>query len=136
MLDPANAYLEHIVSRIQQDVQFLVDQNKLAPHDASTFLARLPSATNQPPAQIAPEPQPPASYAPTSYAPTSYAAPSGPPPQHVGGYRAPPPPPAPKPVRARALWAYNEKGSVRLRSQIMSPVPRLMLMIFPTKGTQ
>jgi hypothetical protein len=113
MTDPAATYLAHIVSRIQSDVTFLVDQGRLAPHDASAFLARLPSGTQQP--QQAP--QSPASAVSTGYAPLppsgtpapAWSPPAGPPPTA----RAVPPPRAPKPVRARALWAYNEKGTVR-----------------------
>jgi hypothetical protein len=108
MTDPAATYLAHIVSRIQSDVHFLVDQGRLAPHDASAFLARLPSGTQQ-----QQQPQAPQSLA--SAVSTGYAPPSGPPTPAWAPptARVVPPPPAPKSVCARALWAYNEKGAVR-----------------------
>ena len=80
MADRSTALLEHIVSRVEQDVQFLVDQNYITAQDAAVIVARLPSATRQAPAPIS---SPPLS---------SYAG--------------------VQPVKARALWAYNENGKV------------------------
>jgi hypothetical protein len=47
MTDPAATYLAYIVSRIQSDVTFLVNQGRPASYDASPFLARLCSGTQQ-----------------------------------------------------------------------------------------
>lgn len=80
MADRAPALLEHIVSRIEQDVQFLVDQHYISAQDAAAIVARLPSTTSQTSAPI-----------------------TSPPPTYAGA----------QPVMARALWAYNEKSTVR-----------------------
>jgi hypothetical protein len=91
--------LSHLVSRVHQDVQLLVDLGHIDQREAESFLARLPDGQQ---GALIPAP-PPAS------------VPSFPVPVPQAQARSPvPPPPAPKPVRtqARALWAYNEKGTV------------------------
>lgn len=80
MADQSTALLEHIVSRIEQDVQFLVDQNYITAQDAAVIVARLPNATRQALAPISSPPLP--------------------------GYAGA------QPVKARALWAYNETRKV------------------------
>ena len=104
------AYIQHISSQIQQNVEFLVQQGAITQADAVAIASRLPGGTqaggmdstvtaqmNR--LQIAP--------------PTAEAQPSGP-----GGFRRtlapPPPPPARAAQQAKAIWAYNEGGSVSL----------------------
>lgn len=88
--------LQHLVSRVHQDVQLLVDLGHIDRNTAESFLVNLPNGQ-----QIA-------------HAPPSVIAFPTPSPSAVSSIvKRAPPPPAPKPARtqARALWAYNEKGS-------------------------
>jgi hypothetical protein len=92
--DPQNAaLLAHIVSQIEQNVNFLASQNYISNGDASAILTRLPNTNLN---EI-----------------TSHVANL-----NVGGRNIPPPPiprstPAP-PTLSRALWTYNEDGQVFL----------------------
>lgn len=86
MPDRSAALLDHILSRMGQDVQFLVDENYITAEDAAVIIAHLPASARQ--AEV----------------------PSGvpikiPPPSHAGA----------QPVRARALWAYNENSKVGIQ---------------------
>jgi hypothetical protein len=92
----ADALLQHLISRVHQDVQLLADLGHIDRQAADSFLVNLPNSQ-----QIA-HPTPNAVAFPV---PTPSAMPAA--------VKKAPPPPAPKPVRtqARALWAYNEKGT-------------------------
>ena len=93
--DPQNAaLLAHIVSQIEQNVNFLASQNFISNSDASVILTRLPNV-NQPAADHL----------------TSRVANLG-----IGNRNIPPPamptPAAPAGAQSRALWSYNENGQV------------------------
>lgn len=92
--DPQNAaLLAHIVSQIEQNVNFLASQNYISNGDASAILTRLPNVDQ------------------TTL--TSRVANLG-----IGNRNIPPPPiprPVPAPptsVQSRAMWGYNENGEV------------------------
>ena len=94
--DPQNAALvAHIVSQIEQNVNFLASQNYISSGDASAILTRLPNANQN---DLAPR--------------TANL--------NIGSRNIPPPAmprPTPAPPTAnlfRALWAYNEDGQVFL----------------------
>ena len=94
--DPQNAALvAHIVSQIEQNVNFLASQNYISNGDASAILTRLPNANqNEIASRVAN--------------------------LNVGSRNIPPPamprsvPTPPTTTLARALWAYNENGQVFL----------------------
>ncbi|KAF9526358.1 hypothetical protein CPB83DRAFT_794937 [Crepidotus variabilis] len=91
--DPqAAALLTHVLSQIEQNVDFLASQNYISQADASAILTKLPNPNNNSMNGLA---------ARFSTMPTPGA-----------GARATPPPPAPASnvPTARALWAYNEGG--------------------------
>lgn len=96
--DPENAaLLAHIVSQIEQNVNFLASQNYISNGDASSILTRLPNTKQN---EI-----------------SSRAANL-----NIGSRNIPPPPPPiprstpaqPTTTLSRALWAYNENGEVFL----------------------
>ena len=94
--DPQNAaLLAHIVSQIEQNVNFLASQNYISNGDASAILNRLPNTTQN---EI-----------------TSRTANL-----NIGSRNIPPPaiprstPAPPTTILSRALWAYNEDGQVFL----------------------
>lgn len=98
--DPQNAaLLAHIVSQIEQNVNFLTSQEYISKSDASAILTRLPNV-NQNVGDLA-----------------SRVA-------NIGiASRNIPPPAMPRPVptpptgaQSRALWGYNENGQVFLRA--------------------
>lgn len=94
--DPQNAALvAHIVSQIEQNVNFLASQNYISDGDASAILTRLPNTNqNELASRVAN--------------------------LNVGSRNIPPPPmprstPAPPATTLfRALWPYNENGQVFL----------------------
>ncbi|KAJ3716202.1 SH3 domain-containing protein [Lentinula raphanica] len=82
----ADALLAHVVSQIQQNVNFLVSQNYLPRSDASAFLSKLNNVSlAAAPAMPTPTPTPFARKAPVTM--------------------------SPEPVMARATWGYNEDGA-------------------------
>ena len=100
-----SAYVEHIVSQIEQNVQFLVEQGHMSQQDAQAVIERMPSVAS------APTPTPVTrAIANLSVFNASAAA----------GRRGVPPPPAPARSssvpsglpQAKAVWAYNENGEV------------------------
>ena len=94
--DPQNAALvAHIVSQIEQNVNFLASQNYISNGDASAILTRLPNANqNEIASRVAN--------------------------LNIGSRNIPPPaiprstPAPPTTTLSRALWAYNENGQVFL----------------------
>jgi len=97
--DPQNAaLLAHIVSQIEQNVNFLADQNYISNGDASAILTRLPNVRQG-----------------TSgiNGLASHVANLG-----IGNRNMPPPaiprqiPAPPTLAQSRALWGYNENGQV------------------------
>jgi hypothetical protein len=92
--DPQNAALvAHIVSQIEQNVNFLASQNYISDGDASAILTRLPNASQDEMASRAAN-------------------------LNIGSRNIPPPamprstPAPPTATLSRALWAYNENGQV------------------------
>ena len=95
--DPQNAALvAHIVSQIEQNVNFLASQNYISNGDASAILTRLPNNNqNEIASRVAN--------------------------LNIGSHNIPPPilprsTPAPPTTLSRALWGYNENGQVFLTS--------------------
>jgi hypothetical protein len=89
--DPQNAALvAHIVSQIEQNVNFLASQNYISNGDASAILTRLPNVNNELASRVAN--------------------------LDIGNRNIPPAaiprqiPPPPSAAQSRALWAYNENG--------------------------
>ncbi|KAF7307430.1 Myosin IE [Mycena indigotica] len=78
MTDPA--LMNHIVSRLEADINFLVSQNQISHADAAAFLQKLPSSSNAP-AMSMPTP---------AHTPSPYQAPVT--------------------MQGRAIWPYNENG--------------------------
>jgi hypothetical protein len=105
----ATALLAHVVSQVQQNVEFLVSQNYISDADASAFLSKLPNSnSNAGINQLAPQVQ---------VMPTNDIVP----PLRRG---VPPPHPSLRTIQARALWAYNENGQVNISSCIFFlPIP-------------
>lgn len=95
----AAAFLGHIAGQMQLNVAFLESQNYLSAQDAATMkeiIGRLPVQTQ------------------TSVTTTTQVSVAGTP---AAGGRAVPPPPRPvaaksSAVYARAIWGYNEAGTV------------------------
>jgi hypothetical protein len=86
----AAALLAHVVSQMQQNVDFLVSQNYISSSDASVIKAKLPNPTLDTPRE------------------------RGPPVR-----RTIPQPPARAPLQAQALWAYNLNGEVCIISGLL-----------------
>ncbi|KAL5485776.1 hypothetical protein ACEPAI_6817 [Sanghuangporus weigelae] len=83
------AYVAHIVEQIQHNVAFLVENGHISQQNADSILAHLPGQASVA-AVVAPTPIPVPVTTPR---------------------RVPAPPvSAPKTVKARAIWAYNENG--------------------------
>ncbi|KAL5503902.1 hypothetical protein ACEPAH_7973 [Sanghuangporus vaninii] len=83
------AYVAHIVEQIQHNVTFLVENGHISQQNADTILVQLPGQE-----------------------PVAAVATATPTPVPVVTPRCVPAPPvsAPKTVKARAIWAYNENG--------------------------
>ncbi|ESK88797.1 hypothetical protein Moror_17131 [Moniliophthora roreri MCA 2997] len=95
----ASALLDHIISQTKANVDFLVAQNHISPETGREILSRLPKASD-PASNLVDSTR---NLNIRSSPPTSsYVPPSGPP---------PPPFSNPNPVRAKALWGYNEDGN-------------------------
>ena len=95
------ALLDHIFSQTQANIQFLESQNYIPPAEAKDILSRLAAAQNN------------SRNVDSGIASSMQAlalAPAAPPPQR----RSVPPPRQPRTTQARALWAYNEDGRVRI----------------------
>ena len=102
--------LAHIVSQTRQNVEFLMAHNEISRDAGQDILAKLPTASDITARELSDQTrrmtiQP--SSAPTS----SYDPPAAPPPGPPVR-RAPPAQPQPSLQRAKALWTYNENGSV------------------------
>ena len=97
----AAALLSHVVSQMEQNVNFLASQNYISQSDASAILTKLPNVANNPSTvhHLANQ---------VSNVRVSTTA------------RAVPPPPQPIATqdsglpKAKAIWPYNENGQVRL----------------------
>jgi hypothetical protein len=106
----SSALLAHIVSQTRQNVEFLMAHNEISRNEGQVILAKLPTANDITVRELSDQTRrmaiPPSS-PPTS----SYDSLPGPPVRRV-----PPTQPQPQPSlqRAKALWAYNENGSVCL----------------------
>ena len=84
------AFLAHLVSRMQADIEFLVQQNAISPADGQIMSSKLPGQTPAMPTPAASPPMPV----------TRRGGPPAPAPQ------------ASKGPQARSLWPYNENGQV------------------------
>jgi LAS seventeen-binding protein 1/2 len=103
------ALVNHLLSQIEQNVQFLASQNYISQDDASVILGRLTPANAASPRGVAP-----ANPSGISQITNKFS-------NMMGSVRGTPPVPAPAPravpaapkvQQARALWGYNEDGSV------------------------
>ena len=93
-----SAFLAHIVSQLENQVDFLVKHRYISQEDASTFLAKLPSSNTlaHPSMPTFPTPTPQNAVFSSAHAPT------------------PPPPPPSSVPQARVLWAWA--GQVQSQS--------------------
>src|SRR6266576_2805170 len=99
--DPqAAAMLDHIVSQVQSDIEFLVSQNYISRLDANQFLAKLPAQS-----------------AANGVQPTA-RAPSFPTASVAAAHRSAPASQAPQAVKARAIWGYNQDNAVSIPTRI------------------
>lgn len=114
--DPqAAALLTHVVSQIEQNINFLVSQNYLSQSDAATILTKFPKVTNN--------------------AAAMNKLANGVSNMNFSTARAVPPPPRPKTEppeehgsslpHAQAIWSYN--GEVR---RVFVPVPPHLQFIY------
>jgi hypothetical protein len=98
----SDAFLAHVVSRMQADIDFLVAQGVIPSTDGQLMTSKLPSAQ------------------PVNAMPTPMASPSSTPTPVVPPVRrVAPPAPAPpysQTAQARSLWPYNENGQVSTSS--------------------
>ena len=105
-----SALLAHIVSQTRQNVEFLVAHNEISRDAGQRILTQLPSASD-------------AAVRDLSDQTRRMAIPSPPPQPSIEYDRSPGPPPSGPPIRrlpqaqpalqqAKALWSYNENGSV------------------------
>jgi len=93
--DPqAAAMLDHIVSQVQSNIEFLVSQDYISRLDANQFLAKLPS-------QSAANGVQPTARVPSFPTPASVTA----------AHRPAPASQAPQAVTARAIWGYNQDNA-------------------------
>lgn len=135
MSNSSSPLIAHIVSQTRQNVEFLMAQNEIPRSVGQEILIKLPTTgdvalrdlSEQTGRMAIPSPPPPPSQPSVDYRPPSgppSGAPSGP---SSGAPSGPPsgaslgPPvrrvapqsqPQPRIQRAKALWAYNENGSV------------------------
>jgi hypothetical protein len=100
----SDALLAHIVSQTRQNVEFLMAHNELSRTDGAAILQRLPSVEDA--AVRALSEQTHRLMIPEPSMPVATTMNSGPPARAV-------PPPAPRVQQAKAIWAYNENGTVR-----------------------
>jgi LAS seventeen-binding protein 1/2 len=119
MSNASSPLIAHIVSQTRQNVEFLMAQNEIPRSVGQDILTKLPTLgdvalrdlSEQTSRMTIPSPPPPSSRPSVDYRPPSgppSVAPSGPPARRV----APQSQPQPRIQRAKALWAYNENGSV------------------------
>ena len=107
-----SALLSHIVSQTRQNVEFLIAQNEISRDAGQRILTQLPSSSDLAVRDLSeqtrlmtipsPSPQPTTS--------TEYDRPSAPPSGPPARRNAHQPPSV---QQAKALWAYNENGSVK-----------------------
>ncbi|KAF9267688.1 SH3-domain-containing protein [Marasmius fiardii PR-910] len=94
-----DALLSHVVSQIEQNVQFLISQNYISQADASSFLTKLSNVDQTTVARSTTTAMP---------TPTPFA-------RRANGASAAPSPPAHAPASqlptCKALWPYNENGA-------------------------
>lgn len=99
-------YFQHIINRINADVDFLVSQGVLSQADGRTISSKLSTVHSSgaigSPAASAQTPAMPTPYAPPPTAPPVARTPS----------RVVPQPARSSTHQARALWGYNENGQV------------------------
>jgi hypothetical protein len=106
--DPS-ALLAHIVSQTRQNVEFLMAQNEISRDAGQRILAQLPTSSDVAVRELSEQ--------------TRRLTMPSPSPQPSIVYDGPPAPPSEPPVRrtpqpqpslqrAKALWSYNESGSV------------------------
>ena len=86
-MSPVDPVLAHVLSQIQGNVDFLVQNDYISQHQAAAISAALPTPNQAP----APTPAP------------AFPTPAG----------RPPVPSQPEAVQARATWGYNENNEVR-----------------------
>lgn len=106
--DPQTAALvSHIFQQTQANVSFLAAQNYITPSEASEIISRLTTAQSNvnSPADESLESSMQALRV-TPVAPIART--------NTGPRRNVPPPPPPRTQQAKALWAYNEDGRVRV----------------------
>ena len=107
--DPS-ALLAHIVSQTRQNVEFLMAHNEISRDAGQDILAKLPTASDITARELSDQTRR-MTIRPSSTPTSSYDPPSAPPPGPPVR-RVPPAQPQPSMQRAKALWSYNENGSV------------------------
>jgi hypothetical protein len=107
----SSALMAHVVSQTRQNIEFLMAQNEIPRSVGQDMLTKLPMANDVALRDLSEQtrrmtlPSPTLPQSSVDYHPPS-GPPSGPP------VRRAVTPPRPNVQRARALWAYNENGSV------------------------
>jgi hypothetical protein len=107
-----SALLAHIVSQTRQNVEFLIAQDEISRDAGHRILNQLPTASDVTVRELSEQTR-------------RMAIPSSPPQPSIEYDRPPGPPPSGPPVRripqsqpalqrAKALWSYNDNGSVRI----------------------
>ena len=106
------AYVNYLVSQIEQNVVFLVEQGEMSQVDAEMVISKLPNVDEQT-ANVVSMPRP----VPAPATPTPTPGPISSLPNTIARRTVPPPPP-PRPqtstptIQVRATWSYNENGEV------------------------
>jgi LAS seventeen-binding protein 1/2 len=109
-----SALLAHIVSQTRQNVEFLVAQNEISRDAGQRILSQLPGASDAAVLELAEQTGRMTIPSPPSQPSNEYDRPPGPPSGPL--VRRNSPPSQPSLQRAKALWSYNENGSVGIPS--------------------
>jgi LAS seventeen-binding protein 1/2 len=128
-----SALLAHIVSQTRQNVEFLMAQDEISRDAGQRILAQLPNSSDVALRDLSEQTRRMAIPTPSPQPPIHYDPPSAPEPGPPARRNTQQPPSL---QQAKALWAYNENGSVgnppvngRLSAEGMYP---RNLMIYPS----
>jgi hypothetical protein len=128
-----SALLAHIVSQTRQNVEFLIAQDEISRDAGQRILAQLPNASDVALRDLSEQTRRMTIPTPSPQPPIEYDHPSAPPSGPLARRNTQQPPSL---QQAKALWAYNENGSVNIppfyrRLSAEGVYPR-NLMIYPS----